>query len=118
MDEKKVLCNAIASFIEKYWEDASRFKKPKCVFNIEGVGPVQIEEQSLNKRSDNLYTFMGSACVSMNDYKSQVTFKKNFSIVGNATVAFYPNGIGSNEKLPDITEVEITKAMCVVEHGN
>ena len=72
MDEKKELCSAIACFIEKYWRESKKVIKPKCQCVVHGVGPVQIEEDSLTCVRDNLYTFEGSANVTLTDV-SKVT---------------------------------------------
>ncbi len=108
MSKETELYNAIASFIEKYWRDERKVKKPACQFVIKGIGQVKIDSNSLIERSDTLYTFEGSAVVSYTDISKVVT-NKNLSFIGNATVVFYPNGVNTKEMLPEIQEVVITK---------
>ena len=106
--EKKDLANAISIFIKKHWVGKKLFENPECVFKVVEVTQVQIDEDSLEKFGNDLFTFEGSACISYRD-KSNVTMSAKCTIKGNATVVFYPNGINSEENLPEIKNVEITK---------
>lgn len=101
-----MLANCIGSFIEKYCMDRRKVSLPECNLKIQGIYKVSIDVEKL-KNINDLWIFYGTAHISYID--SGVTLNMKNSIVGNAKVSFYPNAVNSEEMLPEVKFVTITK---------
>ena len=107
MSKNQELVKAVECFIQKHQTISGKVKWPEWVFKIVGVEKVKIKEDSL-KEFGNLYTFEGSALIAVTD-KSRVELKKEYTIIGNASVEFFSDGGKNGEYLPAVKQIEITK---------
>lgn len=107
MSKNQELVEAIECFIQKHQMFSGKVKWPEWVFKIVGVAKVKIKEDSL-KEVGSLYTFEGSAFITVTDL-SNVKLKKEYTIIGNASVESYSDGGKNGKDFPTVKQIEITK---------